>query len=176
MLRILPVAALLSSLLPAVAVAQQPRQNNPGTQASVTDDHERRIKLLEAQVRSLQTRTTYRYAALDCNTGKYDEFLFLSGNLVFLASCTKIEPYLEGHRVTISVGNPHFFNFSNVKGTHSYGKDWADAIERNVEVSMTDSIRAGSWTTVTVIINPSKPEQLRYLGLELNAQSASATR
>lgn len=157
-------------------VAQQSRPRPDSQQSPGTEELERRLKVLETQVRGLQSRTAYKFASLDCNTGKYDEFLFSGGTLVFLASCTKIEPYLEGHRVTLSIGNPHSFNFSSVKGSLSYGKDWADAVERQVEVSVTDSVRAGSWTSITVIINPSKPEQMRYLGLEMTAQVASATR
>ena len=119
---------------------------------------------------------TYKWASLDCNTGKYDEFLFGSGALVFFASCSKIEPYLEGHRVTITVGNPHSFNFSGVKGNLYYGTDFADAMSRQVEVSFTDVIRSGAWTTLQIIVNPSKAEQMRYIGLELSSQTASPTR
>ena len=174
---ILPLASAVAFLTTtSQVVAQQTRPRPDAQQHSANEELDRRLKLLELQVRSLQARTPHRYASLDCNSGKYDEFLFSSGTLVFLASCTKIEPYLEGHRVTLSIGNPHSFNFSNVKGKLSYGKDWADALERQVEVSMTDSVRAASWTSITVIVNPSKTEQMRYLGLELNAETASATR
>jgi hypothetical protein len=146
------------------------------TPKPTVEDLERRIRSLELQVRGLQTRTATKYASVDCNTGKFDEFQFSGGTLILFASCTKIEPYLEGHRITLSIGNPHSFSFSNVKGNLSYGKDWVEALERQVEVSLVDPLRAGAWTTINVTVNPSKPEQMRYIGLELNSQTAVSTR
>ena len=163
--------SLAISMVCSAAFAQQPRP--PSQQL---DELDKRIKSLENQVRSLQGRTAYKWASLDCNTGKYDEFLFSSGSLTFFASCSKIEPYLEGHRITITLGNPHSFNFSGVKGTLYYGTDFGDALSRPVEVSFTDVIRSGSWTTLQIVVNPSKVEHMRYLGLELNSQTASPTR
>jgi hypothetical protein len=167
----LPCVFLALSILSASTHAQQ--QRAPSQQL---DELDRKVKALETQVRSLQGRTAYKWASLDCNTGKYDEFLFSSGALVFFASCSKIEPYLEGHRITVTLGNPHSFNFSGVKGTLYYGTDFADALSRPVEVSFTDVIRAGSWTTLQIVVNPSRVEHMRYLGLELNSQTVTPTR
>lgn len=143
---------------------------------SSAEDIEKRIRSIESQVRSLQDRVAFRSATLDCNTGKYDEFLFNTGALVFFAACTKIEPYLEGHRIAVTVGNPHAFNFSNVKGAFHFGKDWLDSVVKKVEVSVTEAIRGASWTTITIIVNPSQAEDMRYLSLSLNAETAGAVR
>lgn len=164
---------LLAFVCVVISVAAN-GQTPKSTQPSV--DIERRVRMLEFQMKSIERRISHRFAELDCNSGKYDEFMFDTGALVFFAACTKIEPYLEGHKITISIGNPHAFNFSNVKGELRYGKDVFDSIERKVEVSMTESIRAGTWNTIMVTVNPSKAEDLRYLGLTLNAATASATR
>jgi len=165
--RILAAATLAFSL---GAIAQVPlRTAQPG-------DLERRIQILENQIKSLNRRVAFRFAELNCNSGKYDEFMFDSGALVFFAACTKIEPYLEGHKITISIGNPHSFNFSNVKGTLSYGRDLVDSLERRVEVSITETIRAGTWNTIVVTVNPSKAEDMRYLGLTLEASTAGSGR
>lgn len=169
------LASLIGVLsLSGTKVAAQTTPKNPTV--STTHETERRLKALEFQVRSLQSRVAYRSATLDCNTGKYDEFLFETGALVFFAACTKIEPYLEGHRITVSVGNPHAFSFSNVKGALNYGKDWVDSLEKKVDVSITDAIRGASWTTVVMIVNPSKAEDMRYLSLSLNAETAGNVR
>ena len=165
------VAAI--SLVGSSSIVQTtPKNSTPPALA----DPERRLKVLEFQVKSLQSRVAYRSAGLDCNTGKYDEFLFKRGSLVFFAACTKIEPYLEGHRITLSIGNPHSFNFSNVKGALNYGTDWADSIEKKIDISITETIRSASWTSVTITVNPSKTEDMRYLELSLNAETAGATR
>lgn len=170
---ILASLILALSLVGDSAIAQTAPKSPP---MSATQDIEKRLKAIEFQVKSLQDRVAFRSATLDCNTGKYDEFLFNTGVLVFFAACTKIEPYLEGHRITVSVGNPHSFNFSNVKGALNYGKDWVNSLEKKVDVSITDAIRGASWTTVTIIVNPSKAEDMRYLSLSLNAETAGASR
>lgn len=158
------------AVISAAASGQTPKATQPPA------DLERRVRVLEFQMKSIERRVSHRFAELDCNSGKYDEFMFETGALVFFAACTKIEPYLEGHKITISIGNPHAFNFSNVKGELRYGKDVFDSLERKVEVSIAESIRAGTWNRIMVTVNPSKAEDLRYLGLTLNAETAGATR
>ena len=53
-----------------------------------------------------------------------------------------------------------------------------EIIKKNqkVDVSVMDTIRSGSWNTITVIVNPSKPEDMRYLYLELSAEAAESMR
>ena len=160
------------------AIAQAPAPPKPAA-ALNAQEIETRVRVLEFQLKALQERVrASRSATLDCNSGKYDEFLFQTGSLIFFAACTKIEPYLEGHRITVNIGNPHSFNFSNVKGSLQYGKDVLEVIKKNqkVDVSVMDTIRSGSWNTITVIVNPSKPEDMRYLYLELSAEAAESMR
>lgn len=169
------LAFVFSSSVCAQAAVSKPSQPPPKSEAvPVNPDHDRRIKSLEAQVRFLQTRVSHKVATLDCNTGKYDEFQFTGGTLTYFAACTKIEPYLEGHKITISIGNPYAFTFSNVKGSLNYGKDWIDS--KQVDVSFTESLRGGAWNTLVVTVNPSKPEEMRVLYIELNAQTAGSGR
>ncbi|MEQ6342933.1 MAG: hypothetical protein M3A44_15140 [Gammaproteobacteria bacterium] len=151
----------------AIAEEQKPgKKTVPSLESSV--------KILESRISALESRVSSQYASLNCDTGKYDEFMFQLSKLVFFASCTKIEPYLEGHRITVQIGNPHAFNFSNVKGHLFYGKEIWDAFSNQVEISTTNTIRAGTWQTITVVVNPSTAEQMRSLILELSAETASA--
>jgi len=178
--------AALSALLmagPCTPVEAQPAppkgQRAPAEQRSVTDrlaDLEQQLATLRSRVNTLSRRIGYDLASLDCNSKKYVEFRFEDSHLIFFASCKAIEPYLEGHKVQISIGNPHSFNFSNVKGNLGYGKTIVGAADQKVEISLTESIRAGSWHTITVIVNPSKAEDMRELILELKAETAWAPR
>lgn len=135
---------------------------------------EKKLESIEARLSSLQGRVSYRLAALDCNSGKYDEFLLDAGNLTFFAACKKIEPYLEGHRVTISVGNPYAFTFRNIKGKLGYGKDFSTALVNEVDINTQEPLRAGSWNTIVITVNPSKPEEMRSILLQMSADTASA--
>jgi hypothetical protein len=92
--------------------------------------------------------------------------------MVFLAACTNVEPYLEGHKITIEVNNPYATRFSNLSGTLGYGRTVDEAFTRTVEISTTQSLSPGAWTTFTVIVNPSKAEDIRYLEFNLKAANA----
>lgn len=175
MKKIAPALLSAALLAPVAAVAQSEKPARQDS-TSVVSDLQRRIESLERRVNALNSRVTYRFAVLDCNSGKYDEFLMTTSVLPLFASCTKIEPYLEGHRIILSIGNPHSFHFNQVKGSLNYGKDVADSFGRHAEVLPTDGIRAGSWTTVIILVNPSRPEEMRYLSLEIGAQMAVPTR
>jgi hypothetical protein len=87
-------------------------------------------------------------------------------------SCKNIEPYMEGHRLTVQIGNPHSFNFGGISGRVDYG----NLLEKSVELSYAGDLAAGRWTTITVVINPSKPEDLRLLWLYLSASSVAPGR
>jgi hypothetical protein len=149
--------------------------NQPGLMDRIRN-LESQLQALESRLNSMSSLVPARWASLDCNSGKYDEFLLKEGHLTLFATCTNIEPYLEGHRIRITIGNPHSFNFSNVKGTLGYGKTVYDALNKKVEVSTTEGLRAGTWSSVVVTVNPSKAEDLRSLVLELSAGTASSTR
>jgi len=129
---------------------------------------------LESDVKSL-TETIFRmitefpsgHADLDCSTGKYSEFGVADSHLVLLAACTDIEPYMEGHRIHLIVGNPHAATFLGPKLTLLYGPDQLTAGlgQHKIDVSPATPLTPGSWTSVTAAINPSTPADLRALKL-----------
>jgi hypothetical protein len=154
---------------PAPAV---PKPVTPKPATTETAQLEAKARVLEVQVRSLQSRVRYKGASLDCDSKGFTEFQLETSTLVFLAACSNIEPYLEGHKITIDVSNPYAIRFSTLSGTLGYGKTPEQSFERTTEVTTTQSLAPGVWTPITIIVNPSKPEDLRYL--ELNLRSASA--
>jgi hypothetical protein len=162
---------LFAFLLFASSEAALP-QITAGTAQSVTIKKlETRIESLESQIALVLARTPLKNAFLDCNSPGFTEFSFETSYLIYLASCAKIEPYLEGHKVTIEIGNPYTVTLSNISGTLGYGKNIMDTLRQSVPVSTTESIAAGSWTRLTVIVNPSTPEDLRAISLSLKAST-----
>ena len=137
---------------------------------------QRSVKVIELQLENLQGRVASKYAPLDCNTGNFTEFQLQTGSLPFLANCTKIEPYLEGHKVTVNIGNPYTFAFSKVQGFRYYGRDLTEALKSAKEVSITETLKSGAWTTIVITVNPSKVEDMRFLLLELEAKTAGIGR
>ncbi len=173
------VPALVLSLAPFTSAQKKPPQSQPAAPDRITE-LEKQIGILREQIRILRSAITNlmpsRTAYLDCNSKKYVELRFAEGALVFFAACVNVEPYLEGHKVHLRIGNPHSFDFSDLKGRLHYGKTFEDAFNQEVEVSPTETLRGGTWLLVTVIINPSKPEDLREVWLELDATSAIGSR
>lgn len=160
-LRALPV--VVAMLFAQGAISQQTKPRPP-------TDQERIDKLQDFRIRSLENRVEASYASVNCNSGGFDSLMMGSPKLLMLVICRNIEPYLEGHRITLEVGNPHSFNFGGITGSLGYGKDWA---EKDAELNFAGDLVAGRWTPITVIVNPSKPEEMRFLTLKINARSAA---
>lgn len=173
---VIMLASALVFSLTAIASAQKPAPKGQPAAPDRLAELEQQIKWLQSRINDLTGKIPYGFASLDCNSKKYVEFRFEESHLVFFASCQNVEPYLEGHRVLLEIGNPYSFNFSNVKGRLQYGKTLVEAVKQQVEISPTDMLRSGAWQSLTVIVNPSKPEDLRKLWLELKAETAGATR
>lgn len=167
--------ALTLSIGTASAQTPRPERSESSLQQRITE-LEKRVERLETEVRILSVRIPYRTATLDCDNGRYAEFLPESSSIVLFASCAKIEPYLEGHQVTLNIGNPSTFNLNNISGNLYYGKDIVDAFSRSVPVSTTESLRFGVWTRIVVTVNPSKAEDMRHLELSIKSTSVGPGR
>ena len=93
--------------------------------------------------------------------------------LQMFSSCENVEPYLEGHKITFKIGNPHSFSFGGISGEVTYGKGYPYS---TTEISFAGVLVSGAWTTLTVIISPSKPEDLRSMFAIISANTAIPTR
>lgn len=137
---------------------------------------EQRIKNLETRVQLIERRLPSQFSDIDCNTGKFVEIALRSWSSVLFISCARVEPYLEGHRITLNIGNPYSFAFGKVSGELRYGRTSLDTIDQSAEISLIGQLPAGSWTSVSVIVNPSKPEDLRNTYVVLSADSVVGAR
>jgi hypothetical protein len=185
------VCALLLPLN-AKGIAQQPaarKAEQATTKAS--SELEGRIAKLETAVEMLEAkllgqrgiqndiplRVPSRGAFLDCDSGGYSESLPDNGHLLFLISCETVEPYLEGYRITLAIGNPHSVSFKNAKGTFGYGEELYEAVvKQKISWSTTDQIRSGAWNRVQVTINPASAKDLRNTYVRFEVETASLTR
>src|SRR5258708_23696899 len=104
----LRISAAVAMLMcnPSIGLAQTPKENKPPplSQAETNAALDYRLQILEARVEA-------SFANLDCNTHNFDSFIMQSPKMLMFASCKNIEPYLEGHRLTIQIGNPYTFSF-----------------------------------------------------------------
>jgi hypothetical protein len=100
----------------------------------------------EASATAFLTPGSEGYAIVKIDVG------FMTVNL------TNIQPYANGTRVTILFGNPTSANLNGTKATFEWGKVDSQGIVKDDtvksrEVSFTESLTAGSWTTIHVVLD-----------------------
>jgi len=104
----------------------------------------------------------------------------------FLVSLQNVQPYLDGQRVTLHVGNPLSVTYSGfkIKATWSTRMPKFDPTDRQYsekqrawnagkqqkEIALTQALRPGAWNTVSFVVAPAKAENFGYLevGIETN--------
>lgn len=101
------------------------------------------------------------YVDLDCANGKYSQMQAATGFAMFFVKCSKIEPYLEGFKVTVSIGNPYGISFTDFTGQIGYGATFADAAKQKATMSSTATFAPGVWTNVVVTLNPAAAKDVR---------------
>jgi hypothetical protein len=173
-------------------VAQNdPRLKRADEIAAVADGLKRSLDALQAQVQSLETDVL----VLQARTNPYETAVFDPSNPVgysridadggtFLVSVKNAVPYLDGFRVTCHFGNPSSVIFTGFKLKAKWGarRDfkakgfdfmrWQASLQEK-ELSLTDSLRPGSWNPVTFVVAPAKADEFGYLELSITTDTLS---
>jgi hypothetical protein len=102
---------------------------------------------------------------LDCTKKKYSFVSPGSTTVLFMVTCDTVEPYLEGYRVRLSVGNPFRAAFSDVTGEVHYGDSPMAAIDQKVVLPVVPRLSPGLWTRLEVVIPRASAKDVRYLYL-----------
>lgn len=172
------VLVLAACIFVAPAIAQvlpQPKKSLGAGKSlderltTVEDD----LRLTDLEVKvlkdSLDARIAAVYRVLDCNNSDYTTLQAGSHGLAFFISCERIEPYLEGHRILLRVGNPYSMAFRGLSARLGFGKSVSNPLmnSEEVDISTSDVLKPGAWVDVAVILNPSKAEALRLLYVRL---------
>lgn len=125
-----------------------------------------------------------------------------SGKGILLISCEDAQPYLDGYRVRLRIGNPLYMQFSGFKLTFKTGRrppvmptesntkqgelgaafekwqkdtqEWRDSLQQSEE-SFTEELAAGSWTIVEATLANKKPEDIGYMEVSISTSSVSLT-
>jgi hypothetical protein len=132
-----------------------------------------------------------RFAILDPTSKGYS--LATTDKGVFLFSVDKAEPYLDGHKIFLRIGNLANATFSGFKLGVSYSKQkpifpapqpgstnevsafaefqkerqiWLNSI-RSTEISFADELQPGAWNVVDFTLKDTKPDQIAHLEVEL---------
>jgi hypothetical protein len=133
-----------------------------------------RLKELEHRVVGLELETRFRpvYAQLDCETKRFGSVQSDDvSKFLLLVSCESIEPYLEGYRITLRVGNPYSIRMSAVKGSLFYGAKYP---RKKAEIPLPQGLTPGHWTEVSVSIGQAEVADMRRLSAEFVVEQLSA--
>lgn len=131
-----------------------------------------------ADIESKQQLITFgEVAVLDLEDKAYSRLKTEMG--VMLISVERVEPHLDGVRVTLRVGNPHNVILQGFKAKVRWGgrlplpnddqfdakmTTWKSAVQEK-EISSSSSIFAGSWNLVQITVAPAKQEEFGYLAI-----------
>lgn len=166
-----------------------------------TANTNQQINQLRGQLFELQlTAVREKPATLSASKKEYDLAHTDMGS--FPISVEKAEPYLDGHKITFSVGNPLSASLTGAKLTIKYGKrmpqfptdakgqfDFGTEVQskyqiekdlwekslKTMDVNVTGSVGAGSWTSVEAILSPTKAEEVAYLQVTLESTGLAFT-
>jgi hypothetical protein len=85
----------------------------------------------------------------------------------FLVSLVDVQPYLDGFKVTLSIGNPLYADITDGTISVKYGTSSTDSLS-TVSQPIDQPIAGGHWTDVVITVAPAKVEQLDYIGVSLD--------
>jgi hypothetical protein len=111
-----------------------------------------------------------------------------SNNGSFMVSCKRVEPYLDGFKLVLEIGNPYLVTYSDFNLKCRYGPrepegqkdataEQSNEFQKNMdewkkslkikELAFTEQLLPGTWTRVEAIITPAKAEDLGYFGVQM---------
>ncbi|RKL62315.1 DUF3251 domain-containing protein [Thermoanaerobacteraceae bacterium SP2] len=146
---------------------------------------EDRINILQEQVTQLSNDT--KSAILSSTEKGYDSVRTKNG--YFFVSIDKIEPYLDGFKVYVNIGNPTLATFSDLKltvqwsndilalanikiGTNELSNEAENQINKQ-EYTFTDTLLPGKWTKVDFVIPNVKAEDIKFIQVMIETGSVA---
>lgn len=165
------VATVVIVLSGVVVFAQDKTTSEPTLQERL-EDLEEKVAALEAVVSFLEEPSVLTPGSItyvDCSTHEYQEVM-PAGTRIFavLVMCDRIEPYLEGHRATVRVANPHSLALANLSGSFRHGKESIDVLSRQLPLPTLTALRPGDSVSLDVIVNPSTASDMRHIAIDLS--------
>lgn len=132
---------------------------------------EDRISILEGEMRLLRNKGLFmtRLNGVFLEAGKKEFSGIEAGFGNLLVMCEKVEPYLTGHKVTLSVGNPLLATVSNFSGKLTCVED--GKLGEVTAFRSSKEIPPGSWGSIEITVLRSTPQSIERFFLELLSDS-----
>lgn len=99
---------------------------------------------------------------------------------MFFVSLQNVEPYLNGVKIHLRIGNPMMASYNGATLKIKYGNvcdpnfydKWLKSI-KNVEVKITDQLNPGRWNETTAVLSNIQPADFGYLELSMETENLS---
>lgn len=164
-------------LIPLVLVASA---SFLSAQARKSGDLSAKVAALEGQIREMQFNlwmANEKSKNVEFDPTDLKGFgLVKSNNGDFLISVKSVDPYLDGVKVTLRVGNMYNADFVGCRFDVKWGSkppsgfngysDWMKSLQEK-SVSIVDRIRAGRWTEVSFVLSPAAPSRFGYMTISM---------
>ena len=134
---------------------------------------ERKIEQLDKELKTLQEKhdsivsflSQSQYAILDIDTQKYASIRSASG-VVFTFIIRKIEPYIDGYKISLEIGNLTAAQFQELSFKVSYTNEPMDIHLQELnfqEQSSPKRFPSNTWTNVDIILRSVNISQFKYI-------------
>ena len=157
-------------------------------------DVDHRMRRVSGSKSGPDFETTWKLIALESKLDQYNSVTLdplnpkqyarvNSSSGFFLVSLQNVEPYLDGVKVRLNIGNPLSATYGGFKIKAKWGpkwnrvsvKEWQSAL-REKELSFTDSLESGRWNGVELILSPATPEDFGHLEIAIETDTVSLRR
>jgi hypothetical protein len=103
----------------------------------------------------------------------------------FLVRIAKVEPYLDGYRINVDIGNPQSATYGGVtlittwgRGIRSMGttnvldamEKWSQGLKTN-KTELTEDLLPATWNNVSIILSPATPDSLQDVTMRLEVDT-----
>lgn len=104
------------------------------------------------------------------NPEQKDYALLQTGHGVLFVKTESAESYLDGYKIHLQIGNPSAATYLGFKLEIAWGEMKTPADYQDRTNNFTDTLKAGFWTPIEVVITPATPASLRkaIVNIELN--------
>jgi hypothetical protein len=141
----------------------------------------RRLGEMERAVKSLKNSKRNDDTALLNVASQKTYGLLKSRGGDFLVSLVKAEPYLNGYKLELAIGNINCATYQNYSLTLEYGQkkatnvqteDWEKTL-RTTSAKPGNLLRPAVWTSSEIIVSPAQASDLDFLRLSLDTGQVS---
>ena len=150
-------------------------------------DLERQVKGAQEKIAALDLEVTFLKSALDgrkaayldpSSPGGYTRMDSSAGS--FVVSLEDVQPYLDGYKVTLNIGNLTSATYQGFTLKAEWGRDLFNFAQsekkdssRQKNFSFTQSLQPGAWNKVQIVIPSTKPEDFKFLRLSIDTDVIS---